>query len=276
MTKFHTIRLLALVPLICIGLQAQTAMPSTTLCASITDTATSICLASTTNVVNQTGVYVDQEYMTVLLANNQTIAATNAYVPVSRANRAGAGPPTAHANSAVAWLALTPDKSRLPGVNGFVYSTQFGDVGPCTRTAVVYLPHIWPDRAVKRDCTTAGSWVDFAPEAGLDNPSPSPINTLAASAALSVSSGNYYVTKGTAAALTLAAPTAGVQDGMLIKITSTTAAAHTLVATTLIESGGSGSPYTTATFGAFIGSSITLRAYGGVWYVVTSSSITLS
>lgn len=266
------------------GLFAQTATPSTTLCAAATATATSVCLTSTTNVVNQTGIYVDQEYMTVLLGNSQTLAATNAYVPVSRNNRAGLAGPQSHLNAAIAWLALTPDKSKVPGDNGFVFTSQLGDSGSCVRNTLIYLPHIYPDRGNKRDCNVGGTmvsgqpgvWVDYAPESGLDLPSPTPVITITTTGAIPLASGSYVITKASAALMTLAAPVTGVQDGTLIKVYSSTAAAHTITATTLLENGGSGAPYTTVTFGAFIGSSITLRAYGGVWYVVSSSSATLS
>lgn len=267
------------------GLFAQTATPSTTLCAAATATATTVCLTSTTNVVNQTGIYVDQEYMTVLLGNSQTLAATNAYVPVSRNNRSGLAGPQAHLNGAIAWLALTPDKSKVPGINGFEYSFNVGDSGSCIRSNQIYLPKIWPDRANKRDCNVGGTmvagqpgvWVDYAPESGLDLPTTSPIITITTSGAIPVSSGNYIITKSSAAAvMTLAAPTAGTMDGMVIKVYSQTAQAHTITATSLVENGASGSPYTTITFGAYIGSSITLKANNGVWLVVTSSSATIT
>lgn len=258
-------------------MQAQTATPNTTFCAAVTATATSVCLASTTSVVNQTGLYADGEFMLVQLSNSQVLAAGPTYVPVSRGNRAGATPPIAHVNGAIVWKALTPSASVVPGSNGFVYSTQLGDMGACTRASITYLPHIWPDRNVKRDCTTTGVWVDYAPASGLDNTSPSPVSLLATSQALSVSSGNYVITKPSVlAALTLGAPTAGVQDGMVIVIKSASAFAHTLTATALIQTGGSASPYTTATFGvtsAFIGATLTLQSYGGFWYVVASSNV---
>lgn len=144
---------------------AQTTTPSTTLCANVTATATSICLTSTTNVVNQTGLYVDLEYMTVNLTSTQTLPATNAYVPVTRANRAGGAPPSAHNNAQTVWIALTPDKAVVPGSNGFEYSTQFGDYGPCTRSSITYLPHIWPDRGVITDCNAStGLWTQYMQE----------------------------------------------------------------------------------------------------------------
>ncbi len=134
------------------------------------------------------------------------------------------------------------------------------------------------NRGIKRDCTTTGVWVDYAPASGLDFPSPTPLTTIAANGALSVSSGNYaLITKAGVIALTLTAPTAGVQDGMRITIKAYNGAnADTLVATALLQTGGGSSPYTTATFGAttaFVGASMTLEAYQGFWFVVASTNV---
>ncbi len=258
---------------------AQTATPNTTLCAAITSTtATSICLTSTTGVTNQTGIYVDQEYMTVNLPANQTLAASNAQVSVTRGNRAAGSGPQQHLNASIAWIALTPGSSKIPGANGFQLGTNVTDIGPCTRANQTYLPRIWVNRGIKRDCNGTGVWVDYAPGSGLDFASPTPLTTIAANGALSVSSGNYaLITKAGVIALTLAAPTAGVQDGMRITIKAYNGAnADTLVATSLIQTGGGSSPYTTATFGvttAFVGATLTLEAYQGFWFVVSSSNV---
>jgi hypothetical protein len=261
--------------------QAQTATPNTTLCGAQTKTATTVCLTSTTGVVNQTGVYVDQEYELVQLGGNQAVCTGPCQVPVSRNNRNSGSGPTAHLNAAIAWVALTPGQSVVPGSNGFELGTNMADVGPCTRTAVTYLPHVWVNRGIKRDCNGAGVWVDYAPASGLDYPSSTPLVALTANQALSVSSGNYALTtKAGVIALTLTAPTAGVQDGMRITIKAYNGAnADTLTATSLIQTGGGSSPYTTATFGAttaYVGATLTLEAYQGFWFVVASSNVTFS
>jgi hypothetical protein len=239
--------------------------------------------------VNQTGVYVDQEYELVLLPANQAVCTGPCQVPVSRNNRNAGSGPTAHVNSSVAWLALTPSQAVIPGANGFVQGTNITDIGPCTRSAQTYLPKIWPDRGIKRDCNTGGTlaasgsgvWVDYAPVSGLDFPSPTPLVSITANGALNVASGNYVLlTKAGVIALTLAAPTAGVQDGMVITITANNGAyADTLTATGLIQTGGAGSPYTTATFGvttAYNGASLTLKSYNGYWYVVSAVNVAFS
>lgn len=104
------------------------------------------------------------------------------------------------------------------------------------------------------------------------------LQLLAASGAISPHlNANYMITKSSAlAALTLAAPTAGVDDGTLITVTSSTAEAHTITATSLLETGGSGVPYTTATFAAHAGASVTLMAYNGFWFVLFAQNVTFS
>lgn len=137
--------------------QAQTATPSTTLCAAVAVSDKTICIASTTNVVKQTGIYVDLEYMQVLATPTGT---TNVYVSVARGlNTTVVG---THANSQTAWLALTPDKSVVPGANGFAFGAAFTDYGPCVRANHTYLPHIWPARAEIIDCdATTLRWAPY-------------------------------------------------------------------------------------------------------------------
>ncbi len=282
-----TLLKVSLVALFGFSLAAQTVTPNTTLCAAQTQTATTVCLTSITGVVNQTGVYVDGEYELVQLANTQVLTGTSVYVPVSRNNRNAGSGPTVHINGSIAWIALTPSASKVPGVNGFSLSTTMTAIGPCTRSAEIYLPKIFVNRNIKRDCavvtanSNTGEWVDFAPQAGLDYPSPTPIQTIAVNGALSVTSGNYtMITKAGVIALTLTAPTAGVDDGMVISITSANGAyADTLTATALLQNGANGSPFTTATFGVtstYIGGTIVLKAWNGFWYVVSAVGVALT
>ena len=86
-------------------------------------------------------------------------------------------------------------------------------------------------------------------------------------------SGNYIVTTGSADAMTLAAPTAGVDDNLSIAIYSSTAYAHTLTATGLLQTGQSGKTGV-LTFAAYAGSGVSLRAYGGYWQVLGGQSLT--
>jgi hypothetical protein len=249
---------------------AQTATPSTTLCAAVTDTkATSVCLASTTNVVKGTGLYVDLEFMTVLATPSGT---TNVPVSVARGNKSGNAGPALHANSQIVWLALTPDKSTVPGSNGFSFGSDFGEFGPCTRANFAYLPHIWPARGIKRDCA-GGSWVNFS-EFGANSVNDQLI-AITASGAITPTGGNYVITKSSAAAvMTLAAPTSGVQNGAVLHITSSTTQAHTITATGLLGTGSAS--VNVATFAAFAGSGVTLVAFNGKWLVVSSVGVTFS
>jgi hypothetical protein len=103
------------------------------------------------------------------------------------------------------------------------------------------------------------------------------VNALSASGAVPVVGGKYAITKSSAiAALTLAAPNSGTMDGVKLEFVSSTAYAHTITAMSLLNNGGSGVPYTTATFAAHAGASITLMAYQGLWYVLSIDNVTLS
>lgn len=87
-------------------------------------------------------------------------------------------------------------------------------------------------------------------------------------------SGNYIVTGGAPDLMTLLAPTVGTDDNLSISIFSDSAQAHTLTATTLLANGTA--LKTTATFAAFRGAGLTLRAYNGVWQVVGATAITFT
>ena len=96
-----------------------------------------------------------------------------------------------------------------------------------------------------------------------------------ANGAISIQSSTVIITKGTAAAMTLAAPTAGVHDGVTINIISNTAAAHTVTQTSPgFNSGSTASDV--ATFGAAIGNSMEIVAYNGAWLVTNLTGVTLA
>lgn len=104
---------------------------------------------------------------------------------------------------------------------------------------------------------------------------PAPLTYISASGAVAVSDQFGIITKAGVAALTLAAPTLA-DDGVEITITSTTAYAHTLTATDLIHDGVTGGAKDLATFAAFAGASITLRAVNLLWHVISSTAVTVS
>lgn len=84
-----------------------------------------------------------------------------------------------------------------------------------------------------------------------------------------------FITKGTAAALTLAAPTATTHDGVEIVFVSTTAAAHTVTATTIGFNAGDAAS-DVGTFGGAIGDGLSVVAYQGEWYVTNNVNVTLA
>jgi len=86
---------------------------------------------------------------------------------------------------------------------------------------------------------------------------------------------HVFVTKATAAALTLAAPTATTHDGVEIVIVSTTAAAHTVTVSTA-GMNDLGTSADVGTFGAAKGNGLTLVAYQGDWYVTSNIGVTLA
>lgn len=86
--------------------------------------------------------------------------------------------------------------------------------------------------------------------------------------------GRYVITKAGVAALTLAAPTPGTDDGVMIEVISSTANAHTLTATGLLKTGSAS--VNEATYAAFAGANLILQAYQGAWYVSSMIAITFS
>lgn len=100
------------------------------------------------------------------------------------------------------------------------------------------------------------------------------VAVAAASGAIGLRHGTVFVTAASAAALTLAAPSAGADDGKRLTIISTTAQAHTVTNTTPgFNSGGTASDV--ATFGTAIGNGMVVVAYNGVWYVESLRNVTL-
>jgi hypothetical protein len=100
-----------------------------------------------------------------------------------------------------------------------------------------------------------------------------------ADGAISVTQGTVVITKGTAAALTLPAPVAGLasagtpgNDYQRLTIISTTAAAHTV---TTPASGINGTLHI-ATFAAAVGNAVVLVAFNGSWYTEQTKGVTIS
>lgn len=99
------------------------------------------------------------------------------------------------------------------------------------------------------------------------------VQVAAANGAIAIKPSVVLITKGTAAALTLGIPTTA-QNGTVIEIVSTTAAAHTVTAATIgFNAGNTASDV--GTFGGAIADGFSVVAYGGEWYTLTNTNVTL-
>ncbi len=109
---------------------------------------------------------------------------------------------------------------------------------------------------------------------GVNAPFVHDMQVLSADGAITIKSGIVQITKGTAAAITLADPTAGDDDGKVLTIDSTTAAAHTVTIAGGLRGAGAGADV--GTFGAAIGNGIMLYAYNGAWYTVPGTNLNVT
>lgn len=102
------------------------------------------------------------------------------------------------------------------------------------------------------------------------------LTNLAGDGAITIpnASAMFYITKATAAALTIAAPTAGTDDGKELTIWSETAAAHVITSGT-VGFGGKGASGT-LTFGAAKGNSCKFVARNGQWWVTALNGVTIA
>lgn len=102
-----------------------------------------------------------------------------------------------------------------------------------------------------------------------------PVELGAANGAIASTSGVVMLTKAGVAAMTLAAPTAGTDDGKVLHIVAATANAHTVTQTSPgFNNGGAASDV--ATFGGAIGDNLVVVAYNGRWHVLALRNVTLA
>lgn len=99
-----------------------------------------------------------------------------------------------------------------------------------------------------------------------------PVVTQAVDGAIAIASSDVWLTKGSAAAMTLAAPIAA-QVGTEITIVAGSAFAHVVTATGLINDGVTGGAKNTWTSAAFVGSSLTLIAMPDLKWSVLSKNL---
>lgn len=117
--------------------------------------------------------------------------------------------------------------------------------------------------------------VSFVPNItdGSANVAPKAFEVATASGAIDESKQFVFITKATAAALTITAPDTGT-DGWEITIIATTDAAHTVTfATTGFNASTTSGDV--ATFGGAIGDSMKIVAYNGNWYTTILRNVTL-
>lgn len=105
-------------------------------------------------------------------------------------------------------------------------------------------------------------------------------SAAAADGAITQKTGTVYITKGSAAALTIADPVSGPpsasgDDGAELWIISTTAFAHTVSNSAGSGFNAGGAATDVGTFGAAKGNNLFITAYGGKWYVGSQVGITL-
>ena len=95
------------------------------------------------------------------------------------------------------------------------------------------------------------------------------------SGAIPIRSHTALLSKGSAQAMTLTAPTATTHDGVTITVVSITAQTHTVTATTIGFNAGNTST-DVGTYGGAIGDGFTFVAYQGEWYVNSNINVTLA
>jgi hypothetical protein len=89
-------------------------------------------------------------------------------------------------------------------------------------------------------------------------------------------SGNYVIDSSAVDPITLGLPTAEVDDNLSIAIYSDTAFAHTVTLPAVGYANGAVALKAIATFAAFRGAGMILRAIDGTWQVISSSGVTFS
>lgn len=103
------------------------------------------------------------------------------------------------------------------------------------------------------------------------------LQVLSADGAITINAGIVVITKSTAAAITLAAPVSGTDDGKILEIFSATAAAHTVTnAAPGFNNPASAATSDVGTFGGAKGDGFECIAYQGAWYAVHSRNVTFA
>lgn len=100
------------------------------------------------------------------------------------------------------------------------------------------------------------------------------VQAITGDGAITIQNAYVVLSKGSAAAITLAAPTAGTHDGIRITVVAISAQAHVITGSVdgFNAKGSSG----TATFGGALGDSVTFIAYNGHWYTTSKVNVTIA
>lgn len=98
-----------------------------------------------------------------------------------------------------------------------------------------------------------------------------------ADGALALEPSIVFLEKGSAAAMTLAAPVLDGRkiDGIEITIVAGTPFAHVVTGTDLFWAGATGGPFNKITTAAFIGSGATIVSRNGLWLVISNVAATI-
>jgi hypothetical protein len=97
-----------------------------------------------------------------------------------------------------------------------------------------------------------------------------PVELITGDATIGITEGIVLLSKGSAAAITLSAPTTGTDDGKVLHIRSETAQAH------VISYAFNGAAVTAATLGGAIADGVSVIAYLGVWWVLENVNATIA
>lgn len=101
---------------------------------------------------------------------------------------------------------------------------------------------------------------------------PLPVEVGLVNGAITIKHGLVPLTKAGVAAMTLAAPIVGTDDGKTLVIVATTAHAHTVTIANGLSGGGAAADV--GTFDGAVADRVVLIAYNGIWYPVVNVNVT--
>lgn len=188
---------------------------------------------------------------------------------VNVASATGITAPNFTTGAGITWLLIDQEFMVVTAVNGTVISVLRGQGG------TLAAPHVINTQVQIGLPGDFAEFGEFLKASMTSNQTEAAVNWPAiflagtADAIPAGVAGFYVIKSGSANAMTLAAPTAA-QEGNVIQIWSDTLFAHTLTATSLLANGTA--LKTTATFPAFRGAGLTLRACNLVYHVMSNGA----